>query len=326
MREYKNTHRYEIEADWVINDFCNYSCDYCFFHSTKENKFVGRFSSKDYLNFFDSTGKIWLFHITGGEPLFYPKFSEFCRDLTKTHYLALNSNLASNEIFKFVDLVDPVKVEYIHCGVHPEQRESHDGEQKLFEKMKVLLYAGFPLFASVVMKPTIFERFERLLRLFTTIGVPLLPKVIRGNYLGQPYPESYSSEERKKIKEFAEIAEEIGKKSPWRPFRNNPTINPLLDKYFLDGFPDFRGELCTAGMNFVRIKPDGSVFRCGKKSPLGNLIEQKIDFYPDAKPCNDTACPYICIRYSHGNLEYAQNLPKRVTGQCLLKVSNYDPK
>ena len=70
---------FDIEADWTLNLFCNYDCEYCFSRSDTEHSLVGRISPEQYLDFFNSTGKIWLFHLTGGEPFFHPDFVRLCQ-------------------------------------------------------------------------------------------------------------------------------------------------------------------------------------------------------------------------------------------------------
>jgi len=309
MRNGTGVHR--VEADWVLNDFCNYDCEYCFFHS-KEHESVGLISPQEYLDFFDKTDKVWLFHFTGGEPLFYPGFAELCRVLSTSHYIALNSNLASNEILRFAELVDPERVEYIHCSVHPQQRELHNGHLELLTRVRALSEGGYAIFASCVMTPAVFAKFEEIQNLFLSLDVPLIPKSLRGTYRGRPYPESYTDGQREQLQAFAASAEKVARRSPWRPFRSQPTINPLLDRHFLDGFPDFTDIACSAGVNFVRIKPDGNIYRCGRNSLMGNLFDRKLELYGNSRPCDDSCCPYICLRYTGVSIAHAQQLPKRI--------------
>lgn len=303
---------HQIEADWVLNDFCNYDCEYCFFHAKKEHEMVGLISPQEYLDFFNRTGRVWLFHFTGGEPLFYPDFAKLCQVLSSSHYVALNSNLASNEILRFAELVDPKRVHYIHCSVHPSQRKQRGGYRELRTRLKILLKQGYPVFASCVMTPSIFEEFEEIQAMLSALDLPLVPKSLRGTYRGEPYPESYSDGQREQLQAFAALAEEAARVSEWNPFRNQPTINPLLDRYFLDGFPDFTGIPCSAGVDFVRIKPDGKVYRCGLNSRIGNLFERRLGLGEAPRPCDDTCCPYICLRYTGLSIDRAQDLPKRV--------------
>lgn len=305
--------RYEIEADWILNEFCNYACDYCFSHAKIEHQLAGSISAKEYLDFFNSTGKTWLFHFTGDEPLFYPNFSELCQVLSTKHLIALNSNLSTGEIQRFADLIDSCRVEYIHCGVHPQERESHRGYAQLMNRLEVLLQKGFAVFASCVMVPTLFTEFEKLQNEFHAVDVPLIPKSIRGNYQGKSYPASYTGAHRTALMEFSEKARSFVFSSKWIPMRNSPTINPLLDRFFLDGFPNFRGVKCAAGKVFVRIRPDGNVYRCGRNTLIGNLFESQLELFEEVKLCDDECCPYICLRYSEASINKAQELPKRPT-------------
>ena len=78
---------FDIEADWALNLLCNYHCEYCFSRSSTEHCMVGRLSAEEFLDFFDSTGKTWLLHLTGGEPFFHPSFVHLCRTLASRHYI-----------------------------------------------------------------------------------------------------------------------------------------------------------------------------------------------------------------------------------------------
>jgi len=312
LKEMRTTQvsKFQIEADWLINTLCNYSCTYCFSSSIKENELAGKISPEQYLDFFDFTGKVWLFHFTGGEPFFYPQFVRLCETLTASHYVSINSNLSSEEVLRFAYSVDPNRVDYIHCGVHLEQRESHEGFQELLKKIQILVDHGFALFATHVMTPSTFKQFQTISERFADIDVPLVPKALRGIYEGKHYPTSYTLEEREKFTVFSRSAENRLKESKRRPFRNQPTVNPLLDKYFLDGFPDFSGVTCSAGKDFVRIDPDGNIYRCGKHSLIGNIFERTLQLYDSPRPCDDNTCPYMCIRYTGLSIADAQKRPK----------------
>ena len=52
-------------------------------------------AAQAFADFFDSTGKTWLLHLTGGEPFAYRGFVELCAALTRNHLLSLNSNVTS---------------------------------------------------------------------------------------------------------------------------------------------------------------------------------------------------------------------------------------
>ncbi|MGO9240895.1 MAG: radical SAM protein [Bryobacteraceae bacterium] len=298
---------YDIEASWMLNLLCNYTCDYCSAHSSAEHRLVGRISPVQYLDFFNSTGKTWLLHFTGGEPLFYPGFVRLCQTLSSRHYISLKSNLSSPRVRDFAADLNPSRVQFVHCGVHLEQRDRRKGWPALQANLSSLLERGFPLFASLVMTPPAFAGFPRVSVLLNSLGVPLIPKAIRGPYEGRWYPQAYTESERAQFRDFSQQAEQIALTGPGRPFRHHPANDPLLDRDYLDGFPDFTGIPCSAGRNFVFIGYDGNIFRCGQKSILGNLFERRLDLLPADRPCDDTCCPYYCLRYSRFEQQAAVN-------------------
>jgi MoaA/NifB/PqqE/SkfB family radical SAM enzyme len=302
--------KFDIEADWTLNLLCNYDCTYCISRASKEHPLVGRISAEQYLDFFDSTRKTWLLHLTGGEPFFHRDFVGLCRTLTSRHYISLNSNLSSRRVKDFVVAVDPSRVQYIHCGVHLDERERLKGWRHLLDNIRLLLEHGFPVFASLVMTPSAFAGFERTAELFTSLEVPLIPKALRGGFQGRWYPQAYTEAERTQFRLFSEQAEAVAKNGKWHPYRHGPTVNPLLDRRYLDGFPDFEGISCSAGRLSVSIGYDGKIFRCGQKTVLGNIFERRIRLFGEDQPCDDDYCPYWCLRYSSFNDQARADYPR----------------
>lgn len=291
--------KFDIEADWTLNLLCNFDCGYCFSRASTEYPLVGRISAEEYLDFFNSTGKVWALHLTGGEPFFHPKFVHLCKTLTSNHYISLNTNLSSNRVREFAAEIDPSRVQYVHCGVHVEQRDARKGWKNLLPNVTALVERGFPVFGSLVMTPGAFAEFPRVAELFKDLNVALIPKAIRGSFEGRWYPQAYTEEEREQFRRFSEQAELITKTSNWQPDRARSTVNPLLDRHYLDGVPDFTGIQCSAGRMSVSIGYDGKIFRCGSKTVLGNIFEKRLNLYAEDRPCDDEYCPYWCMRYSH---------------------------
>lgn len=300
---------FDIEADWTLNLLCNYDCAYCGSRASTEHRLVGRISPEQYLNFFSSTGKVWLLHITGGEPFFYPDFVRLCRTLTAGHYISLNSNLTSPKVPEFAAAIDVSRVQFIHCAVHVEQRDRRKGWRTLQTNVVSLLERGFPLFASLVMTPAAFADFPRAAEFLRTLGVPLIPKAIRGAYERRWYPQAYTAAERDQFHRFSEQAEQIVRTGPGQPYRHDPTVNPLIDRDYLDGFPDFTGTPCSAGRTTVSIGYDGNIYRCGHQTLLGNVFERRLKLFAADRPCNDEFCPYYCLRYSRFEQDAPANYP-----------------
>jgi MoaA/NifB/PqqE/SkfB family radical SAM enzyme len=302
--------KFDIEADWALNLLCNYDCAYCFSRASTEHPLVGRMSPEEYLDFFDSTGKTWLLHLTGGEPFFHPDFVRLCRTLTSRHYISLNSNLSSSRVREFAAEIDPARVRYVHCGVHVEERDRRNAWRNLQSNLACLLDRGFPLFASQVMTPAAFAEFPRVADLLAKARVPLMPKALRGSHQGRWYPQAYTEDERTQFRRFSEQAERIAATNPWQPDLHGATINPLLDRDYLDGVPDFTGIPCSAGRISVSIGYDGKIFRCGQKTILGNIFDRRLDLFAEDRPCDDEYCFYWCLRYSRFEKDAAANYPR----------------
>ena len=300
---------FDIEASWLLNLLCNFECAYCSSRAPIEHPLVGRLTPEQYLDFFDSTGKTWMIHFTGGEPFFHPDFLRLCQTLTTRHYISINSNLSSPRVRDFAANVEASRVQLIHCAVHVEQRDRRKGWRNLQSNVTALLASGFPLFASLVMTPAAFAEFPRVADLFATLGVPLIPKAIRGAFERRWYPQAYTESERAQFCRFSEKAALTVQTAAGQPFRHHPTINPLLDRDYIDGIPDFTGILCSAGRTFVSIGYDGNISRCGQKTLLGNIFERRLDLFAEDRPCDDEFCPYYCTRYSRFKDEAPSNYP-----------------
>lgn len=300
---------YDVEAQWIINLICNYTCDYCFSSAPEDPDLAGKVPPQACADFFRSTGKTWLFHLTGGEPFASRSFVELCTALSQDHFLAINSNLASQRVRAFVQSVSPKRVVSIHCGVHPEEREKRNGWPLLLDNLRILVEAGFPVIASCVMTPDAFALYERAGERLDSVGVPLIPKLVRGPYRGQHYPQSYSVAQREQFLRFSDLAAQRIGQSHLEPMRHDPTVNPLVDRYFLDGLRDFTGVSCSAGRDVVTISADGNIYACGETHHIGNLFQRRLKLFDQPKPCRSEWCHYVCVRYSAVDAAAAHSLP-----------------
>lgn len=65
------------------------------------------------LDGFERTGLTWLVHMSGGEPFYFPHFTELCQGLTEKHSISINTNLSHRDVIHFARAVNPQKVEFI---------------------------------------------------------------------------------------------------------------------------------------------------------------------------------------------------------------------
>jgi len=159
---------------------------------------------------------------------------------------------------------------------------------------------------------------------FRALDVPVIPKAVQGWHQGRWYPQAYTARQRALFSEFSRQAEGLSSASRWLPYRSGPAVDPLADREFLDGFPDFHGISCSAGSRFVSIGYDGRIFRCGQRTEIGNLYERRLELLPGVRSCDDEYCPYWCLRYSRFRDLSGSDWPRReapgLVRQALVRI------
>jgi MoaA/NifB/PqqE/SkfB family radical SAM enzyme len=289
---------YDIEADWRLLNTCNYRCAYCFLDAAALGEKLRVFASPEaWESAFNATGKTWLLHMTGGEPSLYPDFVELCRRLTGRHTISFNSNLTNASLADFAERQDPSRVSFINAGLHLAEREERSGNRRFLLHAELLRKKGFPIVVSLVATPAVLERYQDAISLLDGAGLFPVPKLLRGAFDGRVYPQAYSELDRARFRAYAAQARQayaglLAQRS--EAF----TINMFDDDEFLGGQPSFIGRSCEAGHRFVRLNPDGEVFRCSQKTGLGNLLAGTFTPAGQASPCETSYCFYFCRKYS----------------------------
>lgn len=290
--------KYDIEVDWHLLDTCNYRCSYCFLNAGKLGAKLQVFANSDqWQSALDASGLIWLAHITGGEPSNYPDFVALCQSLTANHFISLNSNLTGSSLEEFADTIDPSRVSFINAGLHLEERQRRSGFDVFTRQAGRLRSAGFPLLVSVVATPEVLAKFDDAVELLAPAKLFPIPKLLRGIWNGDRYPNSYSAEDKVRFRHFSALARDFYGSVLARAVEP-PSIDMLHDDAFVDGLPNYTGAMCEAGYRFVRMMPNGDVFRCDRKNALGNLLDGTFARRLHAEPCDNLHCYYFCNKYA----------------------------
>jgi MoaA/NifB/PqqE/SkfB family radical SAM enzyme len=298
---------YDVEADWMLLDTCNYRCDYCFFDAeTLGRKVKVRASVEDWVEGFEATGKTWHLHITGGEPTLHPQFIDLCTALSTHHVLSLNSNLSHRSILHFADRVDPARVRYVNAGFHPHERQERKGVETFVAHYRALKAAGFDVVATCVMTPEAIPSFADLCEAMSEAGIVLVPKVMRGAHRGHHYPQDYTPDEREQI--HAAFVRLWSKMSLVGAREGEPLANTLMDDRMISSptggnagsVLSYRGKPCWSGSKFVVVSGEGTVIRCGSGEVLGNILRRDVALLAAPKLCDTSYCPYFCAKYTKG--------------------------
>jgi MoaA/NifB/PqqE/SkfB family radical SAM enzyme len=302
---------YDIECDWLFLWTCNYRCSYCFVSpGLLGSKIKVHATPEEWRAAFDATGKRWLIHLTGGEPTVYPDFLELCEALTESHTVSLNSNLSRPVVRKLAGRVDPARVSFVNAGLHAAERLRQRGIEEFMRNARFLQDAGFRVVVSVVATPEIIPALPALSSLCAAHGLQLAPKVLRGSFGGRVYPNGYIAEEKRQL--LAAILRARHWYDAAYAGWPRPSIDVFSDDDLLDGEPNFRGLLCSAGQRFVRVSADGEVDRCNPEptSGMGNLLKRTVRFAAGPAPCNTQYCVYFCKKYT---AETLTRLPPRAS-------------
>ncbi|HEV8391838.1 MAG TPA: radical SAM protein [Dongiaceae bacterium] len=290
--------KHDIEADWLLFTTCNYRCDYCFLPEKQLGAKVRVHATPEqWRAAFDRTGKTWLLHMTGGEPSHYPDFVELCEILTERHFMSLNSNLTGAALLRFAERIDPARVSFINAGLHPSERERRNGLAVFLRHAEALLKRGFPVMATVVATPEVLRNFDAIAESLRPVGLAPLPKMLQGRQRDRAYPSGYTEEERALFRRHS-LAAERANPHLFDGRRERPSIDPTLGRKHLARLTGYRGQMCTAGQEFVWLGPDGMIMRCGSGPSMGNLLEGTAQFADRATPCDRSACFYFCEKFT----------------------------
>ncbi|MFP4459830.1 MAG: radical SAM protein [Candidatus Zixiibacteriota bacterium] len=268
---------------WNLNSLCNFKCVYCFCSTealSNEHPAVGRYSSKHIAKAFNETGLVWRIHMSGGEPFLYPDYINLCKLLSEKHYISINTNLTTKNVFDFGETINPDKVLSINAGLHVLEREKHkDGVKKYIEKFNFLKNKGFEIRSEYVSYPPLFERMKEDIKLLNKNGVePVNIKIFRGNFEGKHYPEAYSKDQLEFLRDIMIDTREL----------------KIANNRF-----DFYGRRCEAGFRSFNMDAAGNLSRClSTKRSYGNLFTGNYKFDKKARPCplRYCGCPYEGFR------------------------------
>lgn len=265
---------------WNINNICNFRCGYCNNWRTNNSRKHQDIDLIELKKGFDSIGKDWIIHISGGEPFLRKDFISICEMISKNHFISLNTNLSTPNVNEFADKIDPEKVLFISCSIHIEEREVRDPQLSMFiDKIKYLQNKHFNIIASYVADPSLFHRINEDFKTLELGGVKKIRlKTLRGVINNKVYPSSYSEKDIAFLSSFE-------------------TDYPELE--ILNNQNSFYGLKCSAGTRFFVMDEIGNLKRCSSlQRKYGNLFKGIIKIDQDPKPCpiKYCGCPYEGIR------------------------------
>ena len=272
---------------WRTNQLCNYKCVYCFREGVDEVRWqehadCGRYTPAHISSCFNNTGKRWRIHMTGGEPLLYPRFVELASLLADKHQLSINTNLSTDNVNDFVSSVLVRGVYVINATAHIQEQEKRgEGLRRFIERAVFLQDKGFRIRVMYIAYPPLLGRMTADMEMFVAAGITeCAVKVFRGWLDGKLYPGAYTPEQKALIRSHA------------------PS---LKEQAILDGRISFQGHRCMAGHRAFYMDIAGNLTRCCTiPTEHGNLFQQdyRFDEIPGLCPARECSCPYQGLKFA----------------------------
>jgi MoaA/NifB/PqqE/SkfB family radical SAM enzyme len=300
---------------WLINTICNFRCDYCSVSNRNEKKSlpINVHNLSESLNLLK---KEWLLHLTGGEPFLEKNIIDICRTITRKHYLSINTNLSTNNIYEFANTIDPKRTLTISASVHITEREKTDLRlSEYINKIHYLQQKGFNIIASYVVHPILLGRIKSDIEYLKNNGIQKVRiKVFRGVFEEKYYPNAFHPVQ----KDFLRTLE-----------ADYPEFEILLKSH------NYYGQQCRAGQDFFVMDRDGNLSRCSNAyRQYGNFLNKTMIRDKTARPCpiKKCGCPYEGIRNilsTKGNLKsiiIEDGKQKYIRSKRIVKAIIKDPK
>ncbi|MCX5700294.1 MAG: radical SAM protein [Candidatus Omnitrophica bacterium] len=217
----------------------------------------------------DKTKKIFRIGFTGGEPFLISNFIEACQEITKKHFIALNTNLTSNKIKEFCEKIDPLRVVHFNASTHIKELERLNLMDRYICNFLICKECGFNIFSREVAFPPLLGEVDKYKRFFKEAGIELTFGPFCGEYQGKQYPQAYTEKE-------IEI------------FGLNKTSDSDIRHFYQ------KGKFCNVGYNVGVVDLYGDIQPCFLiKEAMGNIYGE-ISFRNELIKCpfEFCGCPF----------------------------------
>lgn len=268
---------------------CNFKCSYCNQNEIKERSFT----EKDFeqaRTLWDKLGQIEDEIIVrlnfDGEIL----IDEYARKIVA--YVANRPNVKFCEVITNNSLPPqkylnefPVEKMSFNCSYHPECMTL----KRFLENILYLKNTGRPVFATMVVTPSLVKKLPDIARAFKDSDICFRPLLLLGAY--QP---GIPSPLKKFYRKFCEISGQ-----GIYPQAYKPSDLATIKKYYYSELEfDYqygrstKNELCFAGADMINLFMDGTLMRCfgGRIGDINDLMEGRIELPQTAYPCYTSKC------------------------------------
>ncbi len=216
------------------------------------------------INSLEKAKKTFKISFTGGEPFLIPNLVDASVEITKKHFVSLDTNLITGKTMEFAEKISPQRVVRITASLHIKELERLNLVDKYIDTYQLYRKRGFRIRAWEVAYPALLGEADKYKKYFHERGVELYFMPFIGYYNGKLYPESYTSEE---FQIFS------------------------LDNSCCEGF-NSKGKICNTGYNIGIVSPRGDISPCYQRrsEEMGNIYGE-IKFADKLTTCPFSFCP-----------------------------------
>jgi MoaA/NifB/PqqE/SkfB family radical SAM enzyme len=264
--------------------YCNYRCEYCFRDKKTLNQ---KLNVERYFQVIEKISQLpYLidirFSILGEPFLSQPLMDGICRltHCDNVEVVNIVSNLSVNEevICGYLEKMNLEKFS-VSVSLHYTQIKDMD---HFLNKIDVLRRNKIEFIVGCVAYPPYLEKIKQYKQLFDEKQIPFFVNPYQGLYgrvgrffhnkiLSHLYPDHYNSSEREQIRGL---------------------VFSEFEYQYMMKEKQSRGQLCTAGKDFIFIKDNGDIHRCIYDSrSLGNILTGRFNLDDAYQPCMIDYCP-----------------------------------
>ncbi len=283
IREAKD---HDVWLRWTLTNNCNLDCEYCSYLGAKNTERIFPINIPKLIESLEKTERIYKISFTGGgEPFLIPNLVEACRELTKKHYISLDTNLTLPKTKEFAEKINPKKVHDIMASVHIKELEKRGLLETYMNNFLFFKQKGFRIGAKAVAHPSCLKDADRYRQLFKGKGIELkfFPlSIYEGN---RKYPYRYNKEELEAFDlKNSDYESRIEYHKPPRT--------------------------CNAGYNTAAVDVRGNAYICDSiKIKVGNIYG-KINFRKNSIVCPFEFCR--CPVFHYGSSLYKKALKNEI--------------
>lgn len=274
-----------------VTDLCNQHCSYCI-NKDSFNKNVRSLPLKILEEFIEDIrdrvkNKVY-FSVAGGEPFIYPhlnKLFELINTKIKAEYIQLrfltNGSLLPEAALPLYDIKKDIDIQYvvsIHMGFMKFD--------KFLQRISDFPYKN-DILCKILMAPQQMDKARQHLQKLQDAGLTTYVSAVSG------VPQPYTQEEKEFLRANTNVSKPIDLLNCYEDGRT--IFKHDNDMHFKKGFFNYKNMLCSAGINSLRLAPDGKVVPCfgifampKDKRMIFDLTKKRLRDIPELKK------PFIC--------------------------------